>query len=62
MSTYNVTEDREEWARVKASLLSPGDRRLLLIELMKVEQQWAAECLGVLASEQHGLRARARRA
>jgi len=62
MSTaYNVVEDRAEWARVKASLLSPGDRRALLAELMKAEQQFAATCLGVLAAAQHGIRASARR-
>jgi hypothetical protein len=63
MSTvYNVTEDRRDWARVKASLLSPVDRACMLEELIRRDEKAAARIIGALASEQHGLRAKARRA
>jgi hypothetical protein len=63
MSTvYNVTEDRKDWARVKAGLMSPLDRACMLEELIRRDEKAAARIVGKLASEQHGLRARVRRA
>ena len=62
MSTvYNVTEDRREWARVKAGLMSPLDRECMLEELIRRDEKAAARSLGQLAAEQHGLRAAARK-
>ena len=61
MSTvYNVVEDRAEWARVKAGLMSPVDRTCMLEELIRRDERAAARILGQLGAEQHGLRRRAR--
>ena len=61
MSTvYNVVEDRAEWARVKASLMSPVDRMCMLEELIRRDDRAAATILGKLGSEQHGIRRKAR--
>jgi len=58
---YNVTEDRAAWARTKASLMPPEDRNFLMAELIRRDQQAALTVIGFLASEQHGIRAKARR-
>lgn len=61
MSTvYNVVEDRTEWARVKASLMSPVDRACMLEELIRRDEQAAVRILAQLDAEQHGLRREAR--
>lgn len=60
-AVYNVTEDRREWARIKAGLMSPADREFLLEELIRRDERAAARILGQLASEQHGLRVAARK-
>lgn len=61
MSTvYNVCEDRRDWARVKAGMMTPEDRRFLMEELMRRDERGAAHVMGELVSAQHGIRRRAR--
>jgi len=61
MSTaYNVTEDRRDWARTKVNLMPPGDRRLLMEELMRRDERYAASIIGDIVSAQHGHRLTAR--
>jgi len=61
MTDYNVTEDRADWARVKASLMPPEDRAYLMAELIRRDEQSAVRVIGALAAEQHGIRAKARK-
>jgi len=58
---YNVTEDRAAWARTKASLMPPEDRDYLMAELIRRNEQAAVRVIGMLAAEQHGIRAKARK-
>ena len=60
MTHYNVTEDRKDWARVKANTMTPGDRKLLMEELIRRDEAHAASYIGELGSAQHGMRRRAR--
>lgn len=60
MTDYNVTENRADWARVKASLMPPEDRRLLMAELISRDEHHAVTVIGQLAAAQHGLRKAAR--
>ncbi len=57
---YNVVEDRHDWARVKASLMSPVDRACLLEELIRRDERAAVLILAQLGAEQHGIRREAR--
>lgn len=57
---YNVTEDRKDWARVKAGLMPPADRKFLMEELIRRDEKHAANIIGTLVSEQHGIRRAAR--
>ena len=62
MSTvYNVVEDRREWAKVKAGLMSTLDRKHLMEELIRRDEGTAFDIMGKLVAEQHGLRREARR-
>ena len=62
MSTaYNVVEDRRDWARVKAGLMTPGDRKVLMEELIRRDEATAHDIMGRLVAEQHGLRREARK-
>jgi len=61
MTNYNVVEDRREWAKIKAGLMTPGDRYVLLEELMRRDAMGASRILGQLVAEQHGIRAKARK-
>lgn len=61
MTTYNVVEDRRDWARTKVNLMPPIDRSCLMEELIRRDEQAAAQIIGRLVSEQHGLRREARR-
>lgn len=58
---YNVVEDRADWSRVKAGLMSPVDRQCMLEELIRRDEHAAARYLAQLAAEQHGLRREARK-
>jgi hypothetical protein len=58
---YNVTEDRKDWARVKANLMPPADRQFLMEELIRRDEKRAASFMGSLGSREHGNRAAARR-
>ena len=60
MTEYNVTEDRREWARIKAGLLTPQDRELLMEELIRRDERGASRIMGELVAAQHGERRRAR--
>lgn len=61
MSTaYNVVEDRRDWARVKAGLMTPEDRKFLMEELIRRDEGTAFDIMGRMVAEQHGLRRRAR--
>jgi len=60
MTNYNVVEDRADWARVKVSLMNPGDRKHLMRELIKQDEAGAYSYMGQLVAEQHGLRKAAR--
>lgn len=60
MTIFNVMNDRREWARVKAGLMTPEDRRFLMEQLIRMDEQGAARYIGELAAEQHGVRRKAR--
>ena len=53
MTIYNVVEDREEWARIKASLMRDEDRRHLMAELIRRDRAGAAAVLAGLAVESY---------
>ena len=53
MTIYNVVEDREEWARIKASLMRDEDRRHLMAELIRRDRTGAAAVLAGLVVENH---------
>ena len=57
---YNVTEDRKDWARVKVKLMPPSDRKLLMAELIRQDEQHASHVIGELVAAQHGFRRAAR--
>lgn len=61
MTNYNVVEDRAEWARVKASLMTPTDRKHLMRQLIQLDEAGAYDFMGKLVAEQHGLRREARK-
>lgn len=58
--SYNVTEDRRDWARVKTDLMPLADRQFLMEELIRRDEKHAARVMGSLVSEQHGSRRSAR--
>ena len=62
MTEYNVVEDRAEWARVKASLMTAEDRHLLMGELIRRDEMGAVIIIAELAAKRHGERRRAREA
>lgn len=62
MTVYNVVEDRAEWARVKAAIMRPEDRQLLMAELIRRDQSGAVLVIAELVAKKHSERSKAREA